>query len=252
MRVSCQHWSDVSVVVSRLRGLSRYQDANESLGLSTQELNNVFDVINCLSLLAHNMLRYAGAELEQFTAFSTWLRHEIDTQAAETSTEDPAEKEVLIDHAKVLGYIQGAMTKSKLTGLLSPRAGATVDEGKLGAGALSLYDGFKQDLKRYNDGVQVDGKLPGLDILSEHLEQRCGVVFTQIARAQRRNILFGAPVRLGLGAEEKPLDMRMAFEVCTGYRWLCTQLILYQDGVCASYIVVRSRHGPGKGMCDVL
>ncbi len=203
-----------SVVVSRLRGLSRYQEANESLGLSTHELNTVFDVINCLNLMAHNLLRYAGAELEQFTAFSAWLRHEIDTQAADmSSTEDPSEKDPIIDHVKVLGYIQGAMTKSKLAGIFPPRAPGAVLDDSLGEDALSLYDGFTRDLERYKDGAQTDGKLPGLDVLSEHLERRCNVVFTQIAQAQRRNILFGAPIQLGLGVGERPLDMRMLFEV---------------------------------------
>jgi anaphase-promoting complex subunit 4 len=67
--------------------------------------------------MAHYILVSAGLELQQFTAFSMWLRHEIDIQAADptsASAEEAAEKDTMIDHAKVLNYVQGAMTKSRL------------------------------------------------------------------------------------------------------------------------------------------
>ncbi len=87
------------------------------MGLSAQDLTNIMDTINCLNLMGHNVLIYIGVEFQQFTAFSVWLRHEIDIQAADPSSasaEEQAQKDTMVDHAKVLAYIQGPMTKSRL------------------------------------------------------------------------------------------------------------------------------------------
>ena len=205
------------MVVSRLRGLSIYQESNATLGLSTQELNNVFDVLGCLTLLAHNVIKYVGAELEQFRAFSAWLRHEIDTHAADASSsaDDPSEKDPIIEHAKVLDYIRGAMTKSRLAAVFPPsNVQDLAGDGKLDEDGPLLYEGFKKEMAKYNSGPPTGTKMPGLESLEKHLERQCGAVFEQIAEAQKRNILFGRPIPLGSGFGEKPrMDMRVVFEV---------------------------------------
>lgn len=203
------------LVVSRLRGLSRYQDSSAKLGLSTQDLNSVLDVISCLILSAHSILKHAGTELRQFSAFSTWLRHEIDVQASDVSSaDDPAEKDNSIDHARVLEYIQGAMTKSKLADFFPqqleedqrPLIG-TRSEG------TSIYEDFKNRMAKRDATPQLDKRLPCLRLLTRLLEEQCSVVFEQIAEAQKRNVLFGSPIKLGAELGGTPMDMRMMYEV---------------------------------------
>ena len=204
-----------SLLVSRLRGLSRYQDSNATLGLSTQALNDVLDVISCLSLLAHSILKYAGTELRQFSSFSTWLRHEIDVQAADPmSAEDPAEKDQTIEHANVLEYIQGPMRRSKLARIFLPSvAGDQFPVIGSSPKTQAFYDGFRMDMASYDNDIGAQVDIPSLCNLTELLERQCGVVFAQIAEAQKRNVLFGSPIKLGPYIGGKPVDMRMLYEV---------------------------------------
>lgn len=200
-------------MVSRLRGLSRYQHSNSELGLSLKDLNSVLDSISCLTLLAHHILRCSGAELAQFTAFSHWLRHEIDVQATEagSSANDPAEKDVEIDYPKLLGYIQGPLMNSPLRHFLPE--GAPKNKDSLSGDEYPTYEWFKNALGKLDAGAPVDGKLPGLGDLTAYLEGRCEVVFKQIAEAQMRNVLFGGPVQLASNDDASVTDMKMLSEV---------------------------------------
>ncbi|KAI9808154.1 MAG: hypothetical protein M1825_004611 [Sarcosagium campestre] len=211
------------VIVSRLRGLSRFQDTSAMLGLSTQSLNNVMNVIDCLNLMAHNMLKYSGEELRQFSAFSTWLRHEIDTQAAEltASSEDLAEKDPGIDHAKVLDYIQGAMTLTKLTPLLAPAFDGDATGSWLQDKGSSVYQSFKDEFRKFDSVNRLGSQLPNLDHLTSHFERQCSVVFKEIAIAQRHNVLFGAPIFMTQGSG-RPFDARM---LCKHYNFVTYLLV---------------------------
>lgn len=207
------------VLVSRLRGLSKFQDSNATLGLSTQELNNVLDTVNCVQLLAHNILLSTGSELRQFLAFSTWLRCEIETQSADptsVSAEEAAEKENHIDHAKVLEYIEGAMTKSRLLQFFDVQTPVEVRSScDLAADGTSLYEMYKQERQRSQQGQSPRSKLPGLKELSTHLGAKCELIFKRIAETQRRNVMFGTPVPLEEYGSNAPRgnDMRMVVEV---------------------------------------
>lgn len=207
------------VLVSRLRGLSKFQDSNATLGLSTQELNNVLDTVNCVQLLAHDILLSAGSELRQFLAFSTWLRCEIETQSTDptsASAEEAAEKENRIDHAKVLEYIGGAMTQSRLLRFFDIRTPVDVrSTWDLAADGTSLYDTYKREHQRSQQGQPPKLKLPGLQELSTHLAAQCELVFKRIAETQRRNVMFGTSVSLEDHGADSPKckDMRMMVEV---------------------------------------
>ncbi|KAI9783357.1 MAG: hypothetical protein M1839_003891 [Geoglossum umbratile] len=200
------------VIVCRLQGLSKYQDSNATLGLSTQDLNSVRDTVRCLKTLTQTVLYYAGIELSQFIAFSTWLRHEIDIQAAEnsgSSPDDVTDKDALIEHAKVIDYIQGAMTKSRLAEFFPPIS--TGDKGNqwdLRDKGLSLFDILKKELKKRSLNTYTEKRIPGVRSFHEHLTQQCDVVFKQIAETERRNVLFGRPVYLAKGNESGIADMR--------------------------------------------
>lgn len=205
-----------SVLVSRLRGLSKFQESNTILGLSTQGLDNILDTTDCLQLLAHYILISTGSELRQFLAFSTWLRQEIETQSRDpvsASMHESNEKDANIDHASTLEYIQGAMIKSRLNeyfnGQVQPNKKSQWD---LAAQGRSLFELYKRELNDLSANVPVERQLPGLDALIAHLDAQCKLVFAKIAETQRRNVRFGSVVPLGKGIPAC-MDMRMLAEV---------------------------------------
>lgn len=167
--------------------------------------------------MVHTILVYAGLELQQFTAFSVWLRNEIDIQAADptsSSAEEAAEKDTMVDHAKVLDYVQGAMTKSRLIEFFQQPA--NVDNRPqldLAAEGTSLYDLYKKELKRYKEGTQMDKRLPRLQDLFAHLSNQCEIIFNNISLTQKRNVMCGKPVLIERDCNPSIMDAKMRFEV---------------------------------------
>lgn len=207
----------ICVLVSRLRGLSRFQDSNAALGLSTQELDNVLDTVNCVQLLAHRILICVRSELHQFTAFSAWLRQEIELQSADagsTSVHEAAEKDFSVDHTSTLEYIQGAMMQSQLIRYLNVQS---QDDQKsqwdLSAEGRSLYGVYKRELKDLSKGISSQKQHPGFGELISHLDTQCSLVFARIAETQKRNVRLGTPISLGTDVPAS-LDMRMIIGVC--------------------------------------
>ncbi|KAL8831838.1 MAG: hypothetical protein Q9191_000627 [Dirinaria sp. TL-2023a] len=204
-----------TILVSRLRGLSKFQNSKASFGLSTQELDNVLDTVSCLQLLTHHVLITASSELSQFSAFSAWLRQEIETQSTDTSAstaQEMNERDPHIDHASTLEYIQGAMKQSRLVDLFN--LAETADgqpQWDIAAEGRSLYDLYKRELRRPSKPNFPEKQLPGLDALLAHLDMQCSAVFHGIAETQTRNIRFGSNICLGKGNTEC-IDMRMVLE----------------------------------------
>ncbi|KAL8822002.1 MAG: hypothetical protein Q9223_000082 [Gallowayella weberi] len=180
----------LSVLISRLRGLSKFQSSDFSLGLSTLELDNMLDSIRCLQLVAHQLLKCAVSELQQFGAFSIWLRHEIEKQAAEpnsTSAQEIAEKDMSFDHSSILEYIQGAMTHSRMLTYI----GNTTDDGRgrnLDVEGGHLFEWYKNVMNEVSSGLRSQWQLPGLDGLINHLLKQSNLVFERISETQRRNV----------------------------------------------------------------
>ena len=206
----------MTVLLSRLRGLSRFQDSNTALGLTTQELDNVLDTTASLQLLAHYVMIAAGAELRGFSAFSTWLRHEIDTQSTEpgsSAAHEAGERDNNIDHASTLDYIRGPMKQSRLFSLFN--MDPQIEDRPLwdlNAEGRSLYELYKRELKTASDSNSPEKQLPGLDALIGHLDSQCNAVFAGIAATQKRNIRLGSPVHLGQ-VDPACIDMRMLADV---------------------------------------
>ena len=203
-----------SVLVSRLRGLSRFQESITNLGLVTKELDQVFDTMNCLQLLSHFILIAADKELRQFSAFSVWLKQEIEAQGTSpSSTDDSTEHDITLDYAQILEYVRGAMLQSELVELF----GIQSDSDKrpswdpIGDDVL-IYETFKKDVKVLEQDAVPDKKFPGLDALISRLDKQCKEVFDKIAEAQKRKVRFGQPVLLGKEAL-LCIDMRMIVEV---------------------------------------
>ena len=206
----------VCVLVSRLRGLSRFQDSSAMLGLSTQELDDVLDTVNCLQLMAHHILICAGSELRQFLAFSAWLRQEVEVQSVDislASAHEAAEKDPSIDHMSTLEYIQGPMRHSQLFRFFTMESGGDQkSQWDLSVERRALYEVYKQELNDSSKDLMSLKQPPGLEAFISRLDIQCNLVFGRIAETQRRNVRFGAPVPLGT---EVPacIDMRMVIEV---------------------------------------
>jgi len=201
-----------TVLVSRLRGLSKFQASNINLGLSTQGLDDVLDTVNCLQLLAHHVMIASGNELRQFQAFSVWLRHAIDTQGTDTSTADN-EKDVNIDYTNTLEFIEGAMMKSRLSMFFDTQGTANDrPQWDLNAEGRSLFDLYSRELKNQSVNSPSAKELPHLDALIMHLDAQCNNVFRIIADTQRRIVRFGSPVFLRAGIPQC-MDSHIVIEV---------------------------------------
>ena len=201
--------------MSRLRGLSRFQLTNANLGLSTLEFDKVLDTINCLQLMAHQILITSGSELRQFLAFSTWLHEEIGIQASDASVAESTEKDFNIDHASTLDYIQGAMTQSQLTSFFDwETSGEEKSSWDMAVEGRSLFEMYKSGLQNASAEDSSARRLPTLDALMKHLDTQSNAIFNRIAEMQRRSVRFGAPVYLQR-AIPSCADMRMLQEVYT-------------------------------------
>lgn len=178
-------------MLSRLRGLSRFQQSHIALGLSTQELDNIIDTVNSLQLLAHSILICVSSELRQFVAFCAWLREEIELQSIDQAftTSDSNERNTNIDHATTLKYIQGAMSRSRLQDFFNfgLQTQQTL-QWNLVAEGRSLFDLYKKELKNFTHNEASEKQLPGLDALIAHLDVQCNLVFARIAETQRRHV----------------------------------------------------------------
>lgn len=189
-----------SVLMSRLRGLSRFQESNVALGLETQELDQIFDTLNCLELLAHCILIYTNQELQQFQSFSTWLKSEIETQAINpmsAAADEHLERDIIPDYPKILDYVQGPMLNSRLYELLDLQINKErptwdlVDEGS------GLYEHYKSEIQKVRNDCVLEKQLPGLERLLAYLKVQCSEVFAKISAAQGRKTRLGDVLHVG-------------------------------------------------------
>ncbi|KAL9011267.1 MAG: hypothetical protein Q9173_003875 [Seirophora scorigena] len=191
----------LSVHISRLRGLSRYQNSDLLLGLSTPELDNIVDSVNGLQLLSNQLLKCTISESRQFGAFSTWLRHEIEKQATEPTSataQELAQKDMAFDYTSILDYIQGGMTKSRM-----PRYSGNPMDSKpqwdIEAERGMLFELYKNQMQEEENSSPPRKQLPGLNVLIHYLQKLFASLFDHISETQRRNVHFGMPIYLGAG-----------------------------------------------------
>ncbi|KAF7117392.1 hypothetical protein CNMCM5793_006294 [Aspergillus hiratsukae] len=214
------------VLLSRLIGLSKFQKLSEVLGLETTDLNAAVETLDCLHLVCHQILINANEELAQFIAFSQWLRHEIDMQAAEPMSQtldELMEKTDMIDYPQTLKYIRGALTKSTLQhfiqqlpmmGVPVAKPSATASDRWTAADDRPFYDTFKKLLEQLNRGQNNTNhlELPKMNDLTKRLGLQFEKVFGQIAITQRRSILHRSPLALHPDADQEVIDITMCSE----------------------------------------
>ncbi|KAI4174012.1 MAG: hypothetical protein LQ343_002575 [Gyalolechia ehrenbergii] len=218
------------VLLSRLRGLSRFQSSDVLLGLSTLELDNMLDSTYCLQLLSYRLLKCVSSESQQFGAFSTWLRHEIEKQAADPTSataQEIAEKDLSFDYAGILAYIQGAMMQSQMLSYAgSPADGQS--QWDLDAEGRTLFALYKRELSDESRSIRPQKRLPGLSGLLRHLQAQSSSAFDRISETLRRNVQFGVPIYLSTGASSCA-DTRMLVEVFTPVRAVFLRVLANQD-----------------------
>ena len=198
------------IILSRLLGLARFHDHQGSIGFTSPQISRLMDVVACLSLVAHKILLAVMDELELFTAFSSWLRLEIDKLASSTLSEELSEKEATLDSGRVLQYIQRYLAASPLA-LYLGKIGevdrtkdlAVVDDGP------SLLDMLDKQLQKHDGGAPRMVAFPKVEFLVDYLSTRAGVVFKDIAEAERRSVHLGRMARLDITSPISNFDVYM-------------------------------------------
>lgn len=217
------------VLLSRLVGLSKFSKLNDVLGLDSSKLTAIVETVDCLYLLAHHVMSHANEELDQFTAFSRWLRHEIlilGSEPLSQTWDELLEKRDLADVPPTVKYITGALRQSALRSFIrqlpmlgvphvpTPQTDKWLPDGH----DRSFYDDFKVLLSQQKevqanggDGTSVDA--PKLNDLTRRLGVQFEKIFAEIALTQRRGILHHHPLVLHQDSDPGVFDMKMCYEV---------------------------------------
>lgn len=217
------------MLLSRLVGLSKFHKLSDVLGLDTPKLNAIVETLDCLHLLAHQILNHTNEELGQFQAFSRWLHHEIlilNSEPLSQTWEELLEKRELYDVPVTVKYITGALRKSVLRNYIRqlPMLGMPqlpqppTDKWLPDGHDRSFYEEFKALLRQQGkiqkeggDGTAVDA--PKLNDLTRRLGIQFDKVFSEIALTQRRGILHRSPITLHQDCDPRVMDLRMCYEV---------------------------------------
>ncbi|KAI2791078.1 hypothetical protein POX_c03933 [Penicillium oxalicum] len=216
------------VLLSRLVGLSKFSKLNDVLGLDSSKLTAIVETVDCLYLLAHHVMSHANEELNQFTAFSRWLRHEIlilGSEPLSQTWDELLEKRDLADVPPTVKYITGALRQSALRSFIrqlpmlgvphvpTPQTDKWLPDGH----DRSFYDDFKVLLSQQKeaqanggDGTSVDA--PKLNDLTRRLGVQFEKIFAEIALTQRRGILHHHPLVLHQDSDPGVFDMKMCYE----------------------------------------
>lgn len=153
-------------------------------------------------------------ELQHFAAFSAWLRFQIDQLGGPSTTSDElTDKEAMMDHPKVLAYIERYLTNSPLDIFLDEIAKEdyTADWNFIEDGP-TLLDVLDKQLKKHEAGQASMKALPHVDFLVNYATTWSNRIFGSIAEAKRRSVRFGTPVKLSIGRPIAKMDTK----VCRG------------------------------------
>ncbi|ESZ98045.1 hypothetical protein SBOR_1576 [Sclerotinia borealis F-4128] len=202
-----------SVILSRLNGIAKFQGPDSSLGFSSAQITSIMDTVASLHLVSAKILLQVVDELELFTSFSAWLRYEIDRLASDASSshnDDAAEKETSIDHSKVLLYIQTVMTNSPLAAFIGEITLEDYDDESAHIGkGVQVFDLLTRQLEKQEQGLKYRKTLPQVEFLCKYLRIQAAAIFTQIADAEKSNVIFGKASELGMAQKNVPIEMKM-------------------------------------------
>lgn len=205
-----------SVILSRFSGIARFQGSNETVSFTNQQISLISDTVACLHLVSSKILIQVVDEIELFAAFSSWLRYEIDRLASEgssTPSDDAAEKEAVIDHAKVLLYIQSIMTTSPLKIYFGDSTPEDQENWNHSEQGLPMFDALDKQLRKQEKGLPYNESLPRIDLLYKLLSKQAETIFGQIAETEKRNVLFGQGHEVGKAETDGLTDVKIAATV---------------------------------------
>ncbi|KAM0285309.1 hypothetical protein ACHAQH_001498 [Verticillium albo-atrum] len=200
-----------AVILSRLRGLAQFHDARDDIGFSATQVARAMDVVACLRLTAHRVLLHVMEELDLFTAFSGWLRFQIDRLASSNSaSEELNEKEAGLENGKVLAYIQRYLLRSPMGVFFDPVAEEEREaDFKFVQNEPALLDAVDAQIARQEQGLPYMKALPQLVFLVAYLEDRANGIFKDIAEAQKRSVRFGQPTKIVMAGKISRMDCIM-------------------------------------------
>jgi anaphase-promoting complex subunit 4 len=205
-----------SVILSRFTGIAKFQGNNNTEGFSSHQTGLIMDTVACLHLVSSRILIHGVDELDTFSAFSSWLRYEIDRLASDPSNsgnEEISDKEALIDHSKVLRYLQSNMISSPLGVFFSEVTADDYNDWSHAEQGLPMFDILEKELGKQEQGLPYLKPLPRVELLCKYLTRQANTVFNQIAEAEKRNVLFGKAIELVKPQDGLPMDMRMSPKV---------------------------------------
>lgn len=208
--------------MSRLKGLAQFHDSREDIGFSATQIRKVMDIIGSLTLVGHKALLVVMDELEHFTAFSSWLRFQIDRLASTSSEgEELTEKEATMDIGRVLTYIERYLVQSPLRiffdDMTQEDKSADWKHVEDGPGLLDL---LTAQLKKHETGQPAMKALPHVEFLLDYASHWSSNIFKDIAEAKKRSVRFGKPVTLTIGKPIDHFDMKM----CKAKNGVCTTI----------------------------
>ncbi|KAM0303587.1 hypothetical protein ACHAPM_003156 [Fusarium culmorum] len=201
-----------AIILSRLRGLAQYHHTRDDIGFTLNHINGLMDIVQCLQLVGHKILINVMDELENFTAFSTWLRFQIDRLASSSSmSEELTEKEATMDVGKVLTYIEHYLTDSPLKiffdEMRNEEYEQTCEHIESSSSLLHVLD---QQLAKWENGQPGDLQaLSRVEFLVSYVTSQANRTFSGIAEAKKRSVRLGNPIRLSTGGAISHMDMRM-------------------------------------------
>uniref|UniRef100_A0A0D2XZN0 Anaphase-promoting complex subunit 4 n=1 Tax=Fusarium oxysporum (strain Fo5176) TaxID=660025 RepID=A0A0D2XZN0_FUSOF len=191
-----------------------YEPVREWLveSLAERQTSRLMDIVQCLQLIGHKVLINVMDELDSFTAFSTWLRFQIDRLASSSSaSEELTEKEATMDIAKVLSYIENYLIDSPLRLFFDKmtREDYEADWAHIEGGPTLLHV-LDQALVKWENGQPSMKALPRVEFLVSYATNWANRTFKGIAEAKRRSVRLGNPIRLSAGRVVSHRDMRMS------------------------------------------
>lgn len=200
-----------AIILSRLRGLAQFYDDRDDIGYSVTQTSRLLDIVGCLTLVGHKILSNVMDELEHFSAFSTWLRFQIDRLASSSIEQDElTEKEATMDTSKVLTYIERYLISSPLDIFFDQVSKedwqADLDHIEDGVSLLPILD---TQLAKQESGQASRRALQHVEFLVSYVTTSSNRMFKDIAEAKKRSVRFGTPVKLSIGHPISLMDIQM-------------------------------------------
>lgn len=207
-----------SAILTRIHGLVEYYKSESDFGIEKSNFALANEVIRSLRLLGHQVLIYGSEEYRQFQQFSKWFRHEIDVQATDPNSataEETLEKDIGLDYALLLPYIEEALEKSRLGAFF---------ERYTDSGSTSLdnsrYETVKEALAAFKKDKESDPNLLSLNGRLNDLTFQCERLVSRITKWQRETSTMTCGIVLEEG-NVRVWDMRMVVEDC-----ICTYIAM--------------------------